>query len=404
MNTRVLKNSLQSDPAKPASILVIDPKRELQQHVSSILSDMGDPSRLVIIGLGTTLYFFEGLEHLTLTAKLAKLSVIAPAAWTSPEGNSSTWIANAKGFLHKIVRFDGIGREKGVCPLLEVLNLLVPQGEKLSYFAVIQQLLNFARASSDNLQRADQEIFKLARHHGIPEQEASFFQSFLASRDLIEQFNYFCLEADIFLNAVANSDVTQMIDFCPFQVESSSVIKLLPMVEEGKVILFSPSVLSDSTITIVGKCLKAKFFQAVFSRHDKTRPVGYVCDEFQRFITADEDSGEQSFLDRCRAYRTTCVLATQSIASIQYALSDAAGGKSAIDIILGNTGNKILMRNTDDSTVRKLHSLIPASPYGGAHIAQVRPMTTLACGEAYYLLSNGEWGREKIALPAKNNP
>ena len=397
-------NSPNAAPARPASILVIDPKRELRKHVFEFLTDMGDPSRLVLIDTNTILDFFEGQDDLPLMSKMAKLGAIAPPAWSKPGPGAATWVAMAKSFLEKIVRFDALGREKGGHPLREVLNHLDPQETQPSYFAVLQRLLNFARASRENLQLANQAILDSAKQYGIPEAAATFFQSFLADPDLIAQFNYFCMEADIFLDAVANPDVTRLIDFCPFGPESSSITPLLPLVEDGKVIVFSPSLLSDATVTIVGKCLKTKFFQSVFSRDDKTRPVGYVCDECQRFITCDEDSGEQSFLDRCRAYRTTCILATQSIAAIQYALSDAPGADQAVDIILNNTGNKILMRNTDDSTSRRLHALIPDSPYGGPHIADIRPMTTLGRGEAYYLLCNGEWGRETIKLPTHDVP
>jgi hypothetical protein len=265
---------------------------------------------------------------------------------------------------------------------------------------MIEQLLTYARASIINLKMADRTIREAGEIYGVPKHSCMFFADYCSSGELIEQFNYIAMEAGIFLGAVSNPEVTAMVEFCPFRQENSGVLPILPLVEQGKVILFSPDAMGDEAVNIIGKCLKTKFFQAVFRREDKLRPMAYVCDEFQRFITADEESGEQSFLDRCRAYRASCVLATQSVAALNYALRESNGGSDSIDILLNNTANKILMRNTDAHTLSRLQSLIPASPFGGKHVAEIRPLTTLRRGEAYYLLANGVWGRARIQLPA----
>jgi type IV secretory pathway TraG/TraD family ATPase VirD4 len=120
----------------------------------------------------------------------------------------------------------------------------------------------------------------------------------------------------------------------------------------------------------LGRLIKTKFFQATRRRGEENllRPVAYVCDEFHRFITGDPDSGEQSFLDCCRAYRGICVLATQSVASIRKAVSDSGDRLlemnvfDCISIILSNTGTKLFFRNTDRDTQERLKALIPCHP------------------------------------------
>lgn len=132
--------------------------------------------------------------------------------------------------------------------------------------------------------------------------------------------------------------------------------------------------------------------------NDAVRPFFYICDEFQRFITHDEDSGEQSFLDRCRAYRVCCGLATQSIASLRYSLPSKAG-EHAIDVILINTGTKPFFRTTDNDTANSLSGLISAPPQPNKqHVVRVRPLSTLKPGECYYLLVNGKAGRGQIGV------
>lgn len=394
--------------SKPASILVIDPKHELRGHVAAELAKTADSSRLIVIDRGVRLDFFEGNRSLPITAKLAKLDAVAPLAWYRPEGSSANWIELSKSFIRKMVQYDGWGREqhRDESALLKVWRMLLRHEDTASpasYFAMVEEILGFARSGTDNLKEASRVVCQIAGELGIPRSKAAFLKDFCGTSELIEQFNYICMEADNFLGTVGNPDVTEIVDFSPFSQESCDVLQIFPLVETGKVILFSPDAMADETINIIGKCLKTKFFQAVFSREDKKRPMAYVCDEFQRFITADEDSGEQSFLDRCRAYRTSCVLATQSVAALRYVLRECKGAEASIDIVLNNTANKILMRNTDEHTLNKLRSLIPSSPHGGRHIAEVRPLTTLACGEAYYLLANGKWGRSKINLPTTQN-
>ena len=100
--------------------------------------------------------------------------------------------------------------------------------------------------------------------------------------------------------------------------------------DEGLTVWVIQPNLSGDRDTLVVKAMKAAFFEAVLGNEaraaGKRKPlVGYVADEFHRFVTAGTGHGEQSYLDTCRSYRAFCALASQSIASIEFALAGTAG-------------------------------------------------------------------------------
>jgi hypothetical protein len=167
----------------------------------------------------------------------------------------------------------------------------------------------------------------------------------------------------------------------------------------GDLVVYAPT--STSPIAdMVGRCLKSKFFEFAFQRTNKVRPFFYVVDEAHRFLTSGPEDGEQSLLDRCRAYRTGVVLATQSIASIAYRLEQCAGGsKSALQMILNNCGNALYFRTPDIQTQDNLQQRIPGPPVlGRPHVVKVRPLTSLGVGQCYALRCNGTWGLFKVHL------
>ena len=127
--------------------------------------------------------------------------------------------------------------------------------------------------------------------------------------------------------------------------------------------------------------------------------VAYVSDEFHRFITSDPVHGEQSFLDTCRSFGAFCVLASQSLAALEHALASHGGNstqnESSIDILFTNTSNKLLFRTTDPKTGSRLNDLCPTRP-GHPPVSQVRPLSTLAPGECYAVLSNGKFERRQL--------
>ena len=172
---------------------------------------------------------------------------------------------------------------------------------------------------------------------------------------------------------------------------------------DGSVFVFQPA--RDQLDRLVAVALKASFFEAVLTDPDRVRgdavvPLAfYVADEFQKYITSDAVSGEQSFFDTARSHRAACVVACQSIASLEHALSHGAGGAvrdaAALDVLWANTATKMVFRTTDTHTARRLEDLCPRRP-GLVDVARARPPSTLGVGEAYAVLADGRVQRRQL--------
>ena len=186
----------------------------------------------------------------------------------------------------------------------------------------------------------------------------------------------------------------------------------------GTLVLFQPA--RDGLDNLVAIALKGLFFESVLDDPDRAGGgaglplVGYVADEFHRFATSDPLHGEQSFLDTCRSFGAFCLLACQSVASIEHALAHGGGtheqDQSAIDILWNNTATKLVFRSTDPKTARRLADLSPHRP-GLAGVVQVRPVSTLVAGECYAVLADGRFERRQLepfplepAAPTPHSP
>ena len=171
----------------------------------------------------------------------------------------------------------------------------------------------------------------------------------------------------------------------------------------GPLVLYQPAL--HGSDALVARALKAAFFEAVLHDPDRARGggdlplVGYVADEFHRFVTSDRVHGEQSFLDTCRSFGAFCVLACQSVAGIEHALAEGAGSntrnEAAVSMLMTNTATKLVFRSTDTKTLQPLHEWCPHHP-GLDAVTRVRPPTTLAPGECYALLPDGRFERRRL--------
>lgn len=174
---------------------------------------------------------------------------------------------------------------------------------------------------------------------------------------------------------------------------------------DGRILLYQPS--RDGLDNVVARVLKATFFEAVFNDADRAGGapdlplIAYVCDEAHRFVTSDWTHGESTFLDACRAYGVACVLACQSMASIEHAFAHGGGPEaqhqSAASLLWTNTGSKFVFRTNDPRTTTLLKELCPYRP-GLAPLTQVRPPSNLALGECYASLApDGRFERRQLA-------
>jgi hypothetical protein len=108
----------------------------------------------------------------------------------------------------------------------------------------------------------------------------------------------------------------------------------------------------------VARDLVAKLHEAVFARQDQERQVGIVIDEAQRFLTNDPETGEQSFLGRCREFRCLTLLATQlrkSEIQVRQLAFSAVGARHR----RRQHPSKFIFRTTASDTLNWLRNQVP---------------------------------------------
>ena len=169
-------------------------------------------------------------------------------------------------------------------------------------------------------------------------------------------------------------------------------------------VLYQPA--RDGADSLVGACLKARFFESLFLDSDRQtgRPdlplVVYAADEAQAFLTSDAIHGEPHLLESSRSFGCVVVLATQSLQSIERTLSQRGGTpterSATVDIVWINTGTKLTFRSTDERTTARVQELTPYRP-GHAPITRVRPLSALPPGACYAFLPDGTFGLHQLA-------
>jgi hypothetical protein len=184
------------------------------------------------------------------------------------------------------------------------------------------------------------------------------------------------------VSELASEELSSCVSLNPLEAPQNA-LSVLDTLNDGDAVVYVPSLEPSTAAETAGRCIKTKFFEFAFQRANKVRPFFYIVDEAHRFISSGQQDGEQSLLDRCRAYRTGVVMATQSHASLAMRLEGSFGGRHALDIILNNCGNSLYFRTPDIHTQNNLRDRIPEAPIAGRmHVVKVRPLASLNRGSA----------------------
>jgi len=385
---------------KEASLLVIDPKRELIAHVRSTLAERGESDRLVIIGDSMPVPLFTKDSTLSMSDRLAKLEIFAPTEHAS--GDHSYWKNLGMSVVRDLLQLEwAFSQNTGGKRLAALMcrELKLSHTESTGFWQYLRAMLAHSRTSKSSLKEVDTLLRSMCLQAHVETQAAQVMQVYAADDELMRQWCYAVQSAEPLINALANTDIARYVDLDPIQTDHSNHTDIPDLIEHGKVVLFCPEPTEGHRVAAMA--LKQKFFESVFSRADQRRPIGIVIDECQKFITNDSETGEQGFLDRCRAYRCLVVMATQSISSLKHALGSNSAAQTAIEIVTANTPSKFILRTTDVETVVWLKSQLPVASDGDPHVIDVRRPASLKPGEAYFLLANGTWGRRRAHLTSR---
>lgn len=337
-----------------------------------------------------------------MSDRLVKLEVFAPTEHANSD--HSYWKNLGMGVVLDLLQVEwAFNQNTGGKRLIAVMcrDLNLPNTEGTRFWPQLRAVLAHSRTSKTRLKEVDTVLRAMCLQAHVETQSTQVMQVYAGDDELFRQWCYAIQSAEPLVNALANTDMARFVDLDPIQTDHSIHTDIPDLIENGKVVIFCPE--PTECHRVAAMALKQKFFESVFSRLDQRRPVGIVIDECQKFITNDRESGEQGFLDRCRAYRCLVVMATQSISALKHAMGSNNAAQTAVDIVTANTPTKFVFRTTDAETVAWLKSQLPAPSDGDPHIIDVRRPATLQPGECYFLLTNGEWGRRRARLTSLSN-
>lgn len=398
-----------NDGTKGAAFIV-DPKRELAEFTERFLAENNELDRLFIAGRDGKLNLFS--KNTSLSQR-DRAHLILNAVGMDPHrgGDSAPWTQKSMGLLMDFVDAHALlynltGRDLYV-------ELMHAAGRDSSYqkgyWFAFRDVMHLMQEGMSGIRWVHQRMESIARELKLTPEDRMPFQVLARFASMSEegsnQISYITGGLEYTLSTLCDESLSTWLDLSPapeMAENEGHSYDLDELITATKVMVFQPS---NSPSNDLGMTLvKAQFFRAAMERTNLLQPILYLCDEFQRFITSDRESGEATFLDRCRAYRITAVLATQSINSLQHAVSikqSASNTAYAVDSILSNIAYFFYFQSADSYSVNVLENMMRSTiPSGWELPLNVVPLPSLNVGEAYYIAPQGKSGRTKFNLVA----
>jgi hypothetical protein len=350
--------------------------------------------RLVILGAperSNPVRFFTSDEALSSSEKLKRLDVILGTLDLS-DGSHAYWHNSAMLVIEQFINLEGEYRRAKKTSLL--MSLVVKFRLVLrtpNFWASLEAIFRYSQTGRKAFRSLNEEMKVLLQDASLDYMpDGKVMDAFVEEGDL-QQWQYRMQSGEPIVRLLADPEVAKVVDFDPFENTEDKSLDLREIMDSGMVALFQPSMKANSALA--ARAIKTKWYESVRSRHDMERPVGLVIDEFQKFVTVDSVSGDATFLDTARGYRCNAIFATQSVEALIHAMSSDKKAETAVAAILATTPSKFFFSTKDKNTTDTMLSLIPGSPIGGPHIIAARPPALLKPGQAYYSLTNGQWGR-----------
>ena len=146
--------------------------------------------------------------------------------------------------------------------------------------------------------------------------------------------------------------------FCPPE-EQLNFPGFREAVDKGKIVILNmPESKYGLTGKTVGIMLKLDYFRTVLNRvnaalTDETvnvrRPVLFICDEYQNYVTSGDIESDAEFFARCRQSKAINILLSQSYSSLKLKL----GSEEKLNSLIGNIRSTIWLALSDDYSREK---------------------------------------------------
>ena len=304
----VLRSALQyrtAEASRRASLLVVDPKHELVDVVKDYCAQIDRPYLAFRQARSRRIRLFEGYRgQSAVEAVTYALSLCSQAYVGSLSANDAYWhncalqiitaIFAAKKAAHDFAGVDlwkALEVHTNATSLSEAIGAIGRCSNDGNFFAVDLAFCQLVM-SNPNCLRTFADV---CRYFGM---EVRDYAKLVSLVDAPEgQRGSELSSALLYLTELAEADLNRCIDLTPTWQPSGDTASIREAVEDGIAIVYAPS-LNSAAAEAADRVLKTKYFEAAFNRTNKLRPMFYICDKFQRFITSDPESGEQAFLDR----------------------------------------------------------------------------------------------------------
>jgi hypothetical protein len=322
--------------------LILDVKGDFWKEAVSILKRNGRAEDIVIIEPGSG-YYFNPVHYPQLDAK-----IIAERLYSVLENMNSN-----DG------RQDSFWKDKSINLLANSLNIIrlcmdyatlsdiyeiLSDDNKLN--SIIDYAKNLIRIKSDKTETYVNELklavsyFAGADYAGLDERTKSIIKS--------ESLRV-CSD---FIKPVFKDT------FCAPQ-EKLNFPGFHEAVNSGKIVILN---MSESkyglTGKIIGIMMKLDYFRTVLNRVYKSviddkvntkRPVLFICDEYQNYVTSGDIESDAEFFARCRQSKAVNIVLTQSYSSLKLKL----GSEEKLNSLIGNIRSTIWLALSDDYSREK---------------------------------------------------
>lgn len=389
--------------------LVVDPKRELARVTENHLTEHGQKHRLFMAGIDGRLKLYPKDTSLSLNDRV---TLLANELDLNPQGkgDSSSWIAKSVGMLTGFVLayaryYNHTGRNL-FADLLTLAGREQPMCE--DFWPYVQSIIHQIQEGHESVLWMNKYLNRIAEQLELPVEHDAEFRLLtryanMDSQEAPNQIAYVTGGIEPALNALCDEGLANWLDTTPVPevtIGQSNSFDLRDLIDNSSVIVFQPNETPSGDRGT--RLIKAQFNRVAMQRRNMRQPVLLVADEFQRYISNDNESGEASLLDRCRAARVTFVCATQSLNALNDALSKRNQGGNpefAVKSIMANISHLFFFQTNDQTTTAYLQHAIPHKHSANLpHPLEVLPLSALRVGEAYFVAPQGKWGRVQFKL------
>lgn len=231
-----------------------------------------------------------------------------------------------------------------------------------------------------------------SRIHKIP------FASRLVSEEC-HQFMYRSSILKTMLQDFGSEETRRFVNFDPtISSSESSHTSLQSLLDSGAVVLHQPSNKGLESDQRCCEVLRTMMIQYLKRRSDPMKVTGYICDEFNNYMSTNRDFGEVGLASWGRAFRCIAAYATQSTAALEVRVQELgdSSGEQALQALLTNLPNKIVFKSNEATTQKWAEHTVGRD--GGIlnlNTLVTRNLPSLSVGEYHFLSSSGVKGMQK---------